>query len=129
MLVCLDTSAAAKLLVEEDESAAVSSHLDARAATGDVVAAALLETELRRMAHRAGVDQGAVTMLLDRVALVLPDRRLYTEAGLLGSPRLRSLDALHLATALRVGADEIVAYDTRLLDGAHALGVATSSPT
>lgn len=130
MLIYLDTSAAAKLLVDEAESEALSTHLDHRAAAGgDIVAGALLETELRRLAARLGVDQGAVALLLDRVGMVVPDRRLYVEAGLLGGTRLRSLDALHLATALRLAVDELVAYDTRLLDAARALGVAVSTPT
>lgn len=55
----LDTSAAVKLLVEEDESAALAHHLDDL--DGEVVVGLLLETELRRFAVRHGISQGRVT--------------------------------------------------------------------
>jgi predicted nucleic acid-binding protein len=126
--VYLDTSAAAKLLVEEAESEALAGFLDGIGYEHDVVSSALLETELRRLAVRLELDQSAVTDLLARVDLVDPPRSLFHEAGLLPGPHLRSLDALHLATALRVGADTLVAYDARLLDAAHSLGLVVSSP-
>ena len=43
-------------------------------------------------------------------------------------PRLRMLDAIHLATALYVDADEVVAYDRRLLDAAEEQGLSTAAP-
>lgn len=55
-------------------------------------------------------------------------RSLFHEAGLLPGTHLRSLDALHLATALHVDADTLVAYDTRLLEAARSLGLGTHSP-
>jgi predicted nucleic acid-binding protein len=42
---------------------------------------------------------------------------------------LRTLDALHVATAMRAGADAFLAYDRRLLDAAAACGFVTVSPT
>ncbi|MBV8539771.1 MAG: hypothetical protein JO364_15825 [Pseudonocardiales bacterium] len=48
--------------------------------------------------------------LLERFDLVETDRSLHREAGLLPGRRLHNLDALHLATALRVGADVMVTY-------------------
>jgi predicted nucleic acid-binding protein len=53
---------------------------------------------------------------------------LFYEAGLLPGPHLRSLDALHLATAVRVDAAAVVAYDHRLLEAARSLGLETVSP-
>ena len=128
MSVYLDTSAAAKLLVEEAESEALAAHLDGIGGEQDLVSSALLETELRRLAVRLALDQSAVSDLLARVDLVDPPRSLFHEAGLLPGPRLRSLDALHLATALRVDADTLVAYDARLLDAARSLGLGVHSP-
>jgi uncharacterized protein len=127
--IYLDTSAAAKLLVDEAESAALAVWLDEVRAEQDLVSSALLETELRRLAVRLGLDQSAVSDLLARIDLVDPPRSLFHEAGLFPGARLRSLDALHLATALRVDADTIVAYDARLLDAARSLGVGVHSPT
>jgi len=127
--IYLDTSAAAKLLVDEAESGALAAYVDEIGAEQDLVSSALLETELRRLAVRLGLDQSAVTDLLARLDLVDPPRSLFHEAGLLPGTQLRILDALHLATALRVDADTLVAYDARLLDAARSLGVGVHSPT
>jgi predicted nucleic acid-binding protein len=53
---------------------------------------------------------------------------MFLEAALLPGPQLRSLDALHLATAIRLDADAVVAYDRRLLEAARSLGVNAVSP-
>jgi len=126
--IYLDTSAAAKLLVEESESSRLAAFLDGIEAEEDIMSSALLETELRRFGTRIDLPQSAVTDLLTRVGLVEPDRSLFYEAGLLPGRHLRSLDALHLATAVRVDASAVVAYDHRLLEAARSLGLETMSP-
>lgn len=128
MTVYLDTSAAAKLLVEEPESAGLALYLDGLDAQENIMSSALLETELRRFGTRIDISQSAVTELLARVGLIEPDRSLFLEAGLLPGPHLRSLDALHLATAIRLDAGTVVAYDRRLLEAARRLGVNAVSP-
>lgn len=124
----LDASAAAKLLVDEPESDAVARHLDHVIERSDVVSSALLETELRRLAVREELSQEAVSLLLDRLDIVEPSRSLFHEAGLLPGAGLRSLDALHLVTALRVEADEVVTFDARMLAAAAELGLSAVSP-
>jgi uncharacterized protein len=52
---------------------------------------------------------------------------LRTAAGL-ASAQLRSLDAIHLASALRVAPHEVIAYDRRLREAAEAAGLQASSP-
>ncbi|MDR3107694.1 MAG: hypothetical protein LBU05_05795 [Bifidobacteriaceae bacterium] len=42
---------------------------------------------------------------------------------------MRSLDAIHLASAILDGTDVIVSYDTRLIDAAAAIGLETASPS
>ncbi len=128
MTVYLDTSAAAKLLVDEAESEALAAYLDRTIEEQELVSSALLETELRRLATRLELEQSMVTDLLARVDLVDPPRSLLHEAGLLPGTHMRSLDALHLATALRVDSDTFVAYDTRLLDAARSVGLSVHSP-
>ncbi|HEY5847943.1 MAG TPA: type II toxin-antitoxin system VapC family toxin [Microlunatus sp.] len=128
MTIYLDTSAAAKLLVEEPESAGLAAFLDSLETEEHIMSSSLLETELRRLGTRLVVPQSAVTDLLARIGLIEPDRSLFYEAGLLPGPHLRSLDALHLATAVRVDADAVVAYDRRLLEAARSLGLDTVSP-
>jgi len=128
MRIYLDTSAAAKVLVDEAESEALTAYLDDERSNREIVSSALLETELRRLAGRLGLDQSAVSDLLTRIDLIDPSRSIFHEAGVLPGPTLRSLDALHLATALRIEADVVVAYDLRLLDAARDLGLAIDSP-
>jgi len=125
----LDASAAAKLLVDEVESDALVAFLDESVDVQELFSSAVLETELRRLAVRLELDQSAVTDLLARVDLVDPPRSVFHEAGLLPGRHLRTLDALHLATALRVGADTVVAYDARLLAAARTLGMSVQSPS
>jgi uncharacterized protein len=125
----MDTSAAAKLLVDEAESEALAAYLDRTADEQELVSSALLETELRRLAMRLQLDQSMVTDLLARVDLVDPPRSLFHEAGLLPGTHLRSLDAIHLATALRVDSETLVAYDARLLDAARFVGLLVHSPS
>jgi uncharacterized protein len=128
LTVYLDASAAAKLLVDEAESEALAAYLDRTIEEQELVSSALLETELRRLATRLELEQSMVTDLLARVDLVDPPRSLLHEAGLLPGTHMRSLDALHLATALRVDSDTFVAYDTRLLDAARSVGLSVHSP-
>ncbi|MBV9144258.1 MAG: PIN domain-containing protein [Pseudonocardiales bacterium] len=129
MILYIETSAAAKLLVEEPASTRLAARLDTAVDQGDaLLSSMLLETELRRLALRVELAQTAVTHLLEHFDLVETDRSLYREAGLLPGPHLRSLDALHLAAALRVGADVMVTYDRRQTDAADAAGLPVVAP-
>lgn len=123
----LDTSAALKLLIEEAESDALARTIDR--AQPDVVACWLLDTELRRAAQREGtLTQEMVSTLLDGVGLYEVPPSLFREAGRLPGGHLRSLDALHLAAAIRIGVDHVVTYDTRMGDSARLLGLNVLSP-
>jgi len=66
--------------------------------------------------------------VLARVDLVEPSRSMFYEAGLLPGRTLRTLDALHLVTALRLNAEPLVAYDARLLTAAGEVGLGAISP-
>lgn len=129
MILYVETSAAAKLLVDEPASSRLAARLDDAVDADDaILSSTLLETELRRLAVRAELAQSAVTQLLARFDLVETDRSLYREAGLLPGRHLRSLDALHLAAALRVGADIMVTYDRRQADAAASAGLPVLAP-
>ena len=111
----LDTSAAFKLLLRERESADLIAAISADRPT--LVSSYLLETELRRAANRVGtLSQRQVTNLLDRVGLYELTPAMHTQAGLLPGVNLRSLDALHLATAISVGVDALAAIRARAPD-------------
>lgn len=125
----VETSAVAKLLVPEAESSAVAQYLNVAAAeAARLVSSMLTETETRRLAVREELDQADVTAVLDGFELVELARSTYQAAGVLPGRALRSLDALHVAAALRLDADVFVAYDRRQCDAARAVGLQVRSP-
>lgn len=122
----LDTSAALKLLVEAEPEALAR---DIDAAEPDLVACWLLDTELRRTAQReAALTQEAVSDLLDGADLYEVPPSPFREASLLPGARLRSLDALHLAAAVRIGVDHVVTYDVRMAASGRMLGMSVLAP-
>ena len=122
----VDSSALIKLFVDEEESAALDEHLDRH--QPELVACHLLQTEARRAAARLGAPQSSVTQALAEINLYDVDETLFRQAGHLPGPTLRSQDAIHLAAALSLGADAVLAYDTRLIESAELLGLPTVSP-
>ena len=123
----LDTSAAAKLLVNEVESDVLAEWADGE--DTHLVGTHLLETELRRFANRHNLPQVDVSGILARVDIHDLPPSLYREAGLLPGEVLRSLDALHLAASIRLDVDALVTYDVRLTGAAENAGLAVLSPT
>ena len=124
----LDASAALKLVLDEPESAALAETLDD--AAPELVGTWLLETEMRRAAHRIGpLTQEMVSGVLQAVGLYEMPASVFREAGLLAGPGLRSLDALHLAAAVRIGVEHVVTYDERMARSANDLGLHVLAPT
>ncbi len=80
-------------------------------------------TEIRRLATRAEVSQSEATDLAARIDLLGPDRAMFTEAGLLPGANLRSLDALHIAVAIRAQAESMITYDRRQTTAARQAGL------
>jgi predicted nucleic acid-binding protein len=128
MVWYLDTSAFLKLVVAEKESAALRSWM---ATSGPCWSSQLLQTEALRAAHRLGIGVRVITEALDAVSLVAPGPATFRAAGLLQPPELRTLDALHVAAALELGADleGIVSYDARMMEGARAATIMVVTPT
>jgi predicted nucleic acid-binding protein len=125
----LDTSAFVKLIVEEPETAALRGFL----AAGEQrrVSSALLRTESLRAVRQLGAEAlAAVREALRRIDLVGIDDRILDAAGTLEPRVLRTLDAIHVATAMAVGddLDAIVTYDDRMLEAATMLGFQTATP-
>lgn len=125
-IIYVDTSALGALLVERPESDALEQWLDQTTAL--LVSSDLLETGLRRLAVREGLEQADVTRLLDGVGLAALDRAVYRSAGLLPMPYLRTLDALHLEAAMRLDAAAILTYDPRLGEAARSVGLQVIAP-
>jgi uncharacterized protein len=127
----LDSSALVKLVQVEPETAALRRYL--RRHRGDPrVTSALARVEVVRAVSPGGPDAvGHARRQLARLHHVPMDRRLLDRASVLAPwTLLRSLDAIHLASALLLGSDLVglVTYDTRLGDGARALNLVVESP-
>lgn len=125
----MDTSAFVKTIVEEPESGALLSVL---ARDGRRRASSAL---LRAEAVRAVRDQGPETLAdarsaLRKVDLIAVTDALLELAGTLEPRILRTLDAIHLATALSLAddLDAIITYDEGMAEGARLLGIAVTSP-
>ena len=121
----VDTSAALKLVVREAESTVLAAGL---AADRRLVASWLVHTEMHCAAgrHPEAVVATDVQAVLDALDLVDLTRGDMIAAGT--HAPLRSNDAIHLAVAIRVGADEIVTYDDELADAARRAGLAVFAP-
>ncbi|QEO09764.1 type II toxin-antitoxin system VapC family toxin [Protaetiibacter larvae] len=129
MFSYLDTSALVKLVVAEAETDALIAWVEQR---HDHLATSLLaRAELQRAVRRTAPD------LLERAREVLGTLHLlgmpsvgYDEAARLEPAALRTLDALHLASALRLEEqlEAIISYDERLNDAARLLGITVLSP-
>jgi uncharacterized protein len=74
-----------------------------------------------------GVREEAARLLASCMLVDVTDGVLRAAAAL-ASRAVRTLDAIHLASALRIAADELVAYDRRLLGAAAERGLAIPSP-
>lgn len=95
------------------------------------VSSALLGVESVRACARYGPEYAALARSwLEGVALIPLDDAVVEGAAALEPQTLRSLDALHLATAVSVGEDVgvFVAYDERLIDAARNHGLEAVTP-
>ncbi len=126
--VYLDASAAAKLLLNEFESSALRAYLG----KGFLQASsALLRTELMRAARRRDVERvGDARAILARINLRELDDEVLVRAGEIAPHSLRTLDAIHIATATLLGPDleALVTYDRRMIEAARLYGLPVASP-
>jgi len=125
----LDSSAIVKLVVAEPDSAALVGELRS---DPEAVSSAIARVEVLRAARRVGGRRMAsrAGSVLERMALVRLDHDILESAATLEPMGLRTLDALHMATALAVGEDlaAFVSYDMRLTKAAEAAGLPVLTP-
>jgi len=124
----LDSSAIVKLAVREPESDALRRYLRRRRS---LISSALARTEVLRALLPGGERAlAAGRSVLSRINLVRVNDQVLSRAGTLSPVELRSLDAIHLATAERIGTDlgEIISYDERMTTAARQKGYAVASP-
>jgi predicted nucleic acid-binding protein len=133
MRVYFDSSALIKRVVAEDESDDLVDFLDTRYEQGDVLASSSLAwVEVSRVVLarvRTPADAGE---LIDGAMSGIDERQMTAEvvsvARRIEPIVLRSLDALHLATAVLIDADLVVTYDERLADACRRNALAVASP-
>jgi uncharacterized protein len=129
-LLYLDSSALVKLVLPEAESAALIAHLRSWSAH---VTSELATVEVMRAARRASMDPAVeqrAEEVLAGVHLLKVDTDLLEWAARLEPRTLRSLDAVHLASALSLGDDlgAIAVYDGPLAAAATASGLRILAP-
>ncbi len=127
-IVYADSSALVKRVVVEDESAALERELLRLPTT--VVTSQIAVVEVTRAVGVVDPEQlSEVDVMFSSCALVGVSDAIITIARGVTSLRLRSLDAIHLATALHTAVDAIAVYDSRLADAAIQHGLQVIAPT
>jgi len=125
MHVYLDSSALAKLVVFEPETPALRDAIRHRSIATSQVAVVEVAKAVGRAAPEA--DPGRI---LSQVTILAFDASVAALASVTGGPALRSLDAIHVATAVLLGADleRFITYDLRQADAARAAGLRVDAP-
>lgn len=129
MVHYFDTSALAKLVVSEFESEALFSW--ATATDRDPVSSDLVRTELVRAVRQADPALAIrAREILGSLTLLTVTSAILDAAGRLEPVGLRSLDTIHLASALELGDDlvAVVTYDLRLAEACQTLGLPVAHP-
>lgn len=135
MDIYLDSSALVRRAVDEVASEGLRQYLKAQNEAGarlscSDVGVVELSRALQARAARAGIEfeTELVTTALTGVQLLPLDEGVVERAQRLRPAILRSLDAIHCATALLAGVDVVVTYDAHLADAAHRNGLTIGSP-
>lgn len=126
----VDSSALVKLIVSEAESEALALWL--RDERVELVSSVISRTEVMRAARLAGPDaMERATTLLRSISYTRVDRETCERAASLDPAELRTLDALHVASALLVGPTlaGVVTYDHRMTTAVTAAGLWVAAPS
>jgi hypothetical protein len=123
----VDASALVKLVVPESASVQM---LRWYVEADRVVTSRVGVVETRRAAARRPYDRAHLRFVLDSIEVLEIDARIADRASGLDAALLRTLDAIHLASALELGSelDAFVTYDARLGDAARLLGLPVVTP-
>jgi predicted nucleic acid-binding protein len=125
----IDTSAIIKLIIEEPESEALENFIastDSQLASSEIAEIETVRTLLKRAPDRlADCHQ-----VLERLILLPISPPIRLRAEYVRPTALRSLDAIHLASALEIQPDleAFLGYDNRLIEAAREAGLTTFSP-
>ena len=128
----LDASALVKLATREDETDALLAHLSRYSGrtTSRLAAVEVRRALVRRGPESVAIGGDAIRGAFEGIMIIELDEAIASAAGDLEPDSLRSLDAIHLASALSIHdeLDAFVTYDRRLADAAQAAGLAVIAP-
>jgi len=129
-LLYLDSSALVKLVLPEAETGAL---LEALSDWPERISSAVAGVEVLRAVRRAGAGERVrerAERVISGIGLVRVDGAVLSGAARLEPAELRTLDAIHLATALSAGEDlgAMICYDAQLAQAATRLGVTMMAP-
>ena len=127
--VYLDASAIAKYFLHEPELASLAERVGM--STSRVTSIISMVEVPRAVARRAeAITPSDIRRKVGRMAVIGLDRSLASAAAAMGPPALRSLDAIHLASAMELGPEleAFLTYDRRLAVAARDLGLRVESP-
>ncbi|GGM85068.1 ribonuclease VapC [Longimycelium tulufanense] len=135
-MIYLDTAAAVKLVRQEAHTADLVAWLNEPQQAGlPWVSSALIEVELPRALRRSAPEAlPGVPSVLARLYRLEIDDTIRQTAAAYPTPALRSLDAIHLATAQTLAEQPdahfaaFVTYDHRLAEAARSAGLAVARP-
>lgn len=128
-MILLDTSALAKLLVDERESPDLRTELSSRSSGGEEFAVSTLAViELRRLALRLAIDPERVDPVTRPFRVLRLTEGMLQLAGRLPYRQLGTLDAVHVATALVAEAKGVMTYDARQAEAARSEGLMVECP-
>jgi uncharacterized protein len=132
--IYVDSSALIKRVIDEPESDALDEALERHVADDDVlVASSLAWVEVTRAIRATAAGEADLSDLIETALSGLAERPITADvvslARRINPESLRSLDAIHLATAVLVDADLIVTYDGRLDAAARYNGLAVAKPS
>jgi uncharacterized protein len=127
-LTYIDSSALVKAVLREPESDDLLRHF--RQTRPSLIASSLLKVETMRAIRQVEPTEGLaeLNVALEEIVLVAVTESILRRAATVEPAFLRSLDAVHLATALDAGAEAMIVYDRRLADAARAHGLTVMSP-
>ncbi|HEX8095455.1 type II toxin-antitoxin system VapC family toxin [Jatrophihabitans sp.] len=127
-MIYADTSALAKLLIAEAETPALRDWIAGQ--DGRLVTNSVGVVELRRLAARVSQQAvGAATVLLGRIDRLALTPAALALAGELPPPEVRTLDALHIASAAELlDLQVLLTYDHRMVEAATQYGLPVESP-
>ena len=121
----LDASAITKLVISEGETPALQGRIRSR----QIISSRVAVVEVAKAVARAN-PAADVQPILARLAFVELEAELARIAGGTGDPSLRALDAIHVASAVRLGpeVEAFLTYDDRQALAARTAGLSVESP-